>query len=346
MHPISQILQRNLYRHKACESGLWINPEKDLCWQEATGSCASLKLLCQQHGAFVFHRHTGADVVFTAFPDAQQQAVAGQLYDWIIINLPRHKALLNMLLDAATSLLDDAGTIWLAGENKAGIKSANKILKARFARVTTLDNARHCTLYEATSPLQRQVFNANDYQEKWLLRCNGKEIKVASYPGVFAHGRLDDGTALLLDTLSGMDFHGDILDFGCGAGVIGTCIAANNKNARLSFLDTSAVALKACEQTLAANRLSGTLLASDGLAGINSSYHTIISNPPIHAGVKTDNRLSHRLLETVHRHIKPGGSLILVANRHLPYENWLSQHFQRVQETAANRAFKVITANI
>jgi len=345
MHPTSQIIKRNLFRHTACATGLWINPEKDLSWQQATHSCTSLKLFCQQHGTFLFHQQAGADALFAAFPGEGKQARPRQVYNWIIINLPRQKTLLHMLLDAASSLLNDAGIIWLAGENRAGIKSANQILKARFAQVSTLDNARHCTLYAATSPLQQQAFNPINYQEKWLLNCNGKQLKVASYPGVFAHGRLDNGTALLLDTLSGMDFCGDILDFGCGAGVIGVCIAANKKNAGVTFLDASAVALEACEATLAANRLKGTILASDGLAEVNSSYDTIISNPPIHAGVKTDNRLSHRLLASVHQHINPGGRLILVANRHLPYENWLAQNFQRVREIAANRDFKVIAAH-
>jgi len=339
MHSISQIIERNLHRHPQCDKGLWINPEQDLTWREAAKSCSSLTLLCQDHGAFRFHQQAGADIQFAAYPDEGNGA-----YQWIILNLPRQKALLRMLLDCAAGLLADDGVLWLAGENKAGIKSADKVLKTHFARVTKLDNARHCTLYEAGSPLHQQTFKPGTYQEKWLLNCGGSDLKVASYPGVFAHGRLDSGTALLLDKLAGMDFNGDILDFGCGAGVIGACIAAHNEDVNVTFLDTSALALKACEETLTANQLSGHIMASDGLSEVKDSYDMIISNPPIHAGVRTDNRMSMRLLESVQEHIKPGGRLILVANRHLPYEGWLARNFHRLVELAENSHFKVIVA--
>lgn len=338
MHSISQIIERNLHRHPPCESGLWINPEKDLAWCQAAKSCTSLKLLCHDYGAFLFQQQAGADIEF-AFPSETETT-----YQWIILNLPRQKALLRMLLDYAASLLAENGVLWLAGENKAGIKSADKILKTLFASVSKLDNARHCTLYEARSPQHLHTFNPISYQEKWLLDCDGRDLKVASYPGVFAHGRLDGGTALLLDKLAGIEFSGDILDFGCGAGVIGACIAVHHDDVSLTFLDTSALALRACEETLAANQLEGSVIASDGLTEVKLSYDMIISNPPIHAGVKTDNRLTVRLLESVQDHINPGGRLILVANRHLPYENWLSQNFQRVAELAENKHFKVIVA--
>ena len=339
MHSISQIIERNFHRHPQCNNGLWINPEQDLSWRKAAKSCTSLTVLCQDHGAFRFHQQAGADIQFAAYPVEENIT-----YQWIILNLPRQKALLRMLLDCAAALLADDGVLWLAGENKAGIKSADKVLKTHFARVTKLDNARHCTLYEAGSPLRTQTFKPGTYQEKWLLSCGGGDLKVASYPGVFAHGRLDSGTALLLDKLAGIDFSGDILDFGCGAGVIGACIAANNKDVSVTFLDSSALALKACEETLAANGLGGQIVASDGLSEVKGSFDTIISNPPIHAGVRTDNRMSTRLLESVQEHIKPGGRLILVANRHLPYEGWLEQKFQRVVELAENSHFKVIVA--
>jgi 16S rRNA G1207 methylase RsmC len=51
-----------------------------------------------------------------------------------------------------------------------------------------------------------------------------------------------------------------------------------------------------------------------------------------------------RLLESVHEHIRPGGRLILVANIHLPYENWLSKRFKWLSELAANDNYKVIVA--
>ena len=49
-------------------------------------------------------------------------------------------------------------------------------------------------------------------------------LKVVSLPGVFSHGRLDRGTALLLEHLDKLP-SGHLLDFGCGAGVLGAALA-------------------------------------------------------------------------------------------------------------------------
>ena len=341
MLQLSQIIEKNLDRHRRCETGLWINPEKDSVWLKARDSCALLRLICQDFGAFEFHQQAGADVEFATIPDQAKQAC-----QWIILNLPRQKALLGMLLEYAASRLAEDGVVWLAGENKAGIKSADKLLKGRFSVVNKLDSARHCTLYEAARPLNKTVFRLRSYQQQWVLEFRQEQIKLVSYPGVFAHGRLDGGTALLLDSLSNMDFSGDVLDFGCGTGVIGTCVAVCNQDARLTFLDSNALAIQACRETMAANKINGCVLPSNGLSAVTGRYDMVISNPPIHTGVKTDNRLGMRLLESVHQHIRPGGGLILVANRHLPYENWLSDNFRQVKEIAADHNFKVISATV
>jgi len=339
MHAVSQIIDRNLHRVNSCDSALWINPEPDSNWQGVLAICRTLQLFNQDYGAHTQLKMAGADVEFAAFPRLPLKK-----YSWIIVNLPRQKALLSMMLDCASALLSENGVLWLAGENRAGIKSADKLLALHFSQVRKLDNARHCTLYEATGVFNRPPFNPVNYQQTWKLDCHQSEINVISYPGVFAHGRLDPGSALLLRALMTMQLEGDVLDFACGAGVLGACIATNHKSTTLTLLDTNALALRSSEATLAANQLRCSVLASDGLSNINGSFDVIVSNPPIHVGYKTDNKLGRRLLETVPAFISPGGILIIVANLHLPYENWLSKSFRRSYNLIANDNFKVIVA--
>ncbi len=288
---------------------------------------------------YSFLQQTGADIEFSAFPQTSEKK-----YQWIIVNLTRQKDLLRMMLDCAADLLTEDGVLWLAGENKAGIKSADKLLKLHFGEIRKLDNARHCSLYEAKNRLNQRPFMPQSYRQEWTLNCQPVEINVTSYPGVFAHGRLDAGTALLLGALFKMKLEGDVLDFACGAGLIGACIAANHPKTNVTLLDSNALALKACAETLAVNHLSGAVLASDGLKELNGSFDLVVSNPPIHADVKTDSQLGMRLLESVHEFINPGGMLIMVANVHLPYERWLEQKFRRYNELAANDHYKVIVA--
>ena len=339
MHAVSQIIVRNLHRRETCVSGLWINPEKDRSWHKAKPCCSSLNLFSQDYGSYAFLQQAGADIEFAAFPQAN-----GEKYKWLIVNLPRQKSLMRMLLDCAASLLANDGVLWLAGENKAGIKSADKLLQSHFGKVRKLDSARHCSLYEASVVLDPDSFKPLNYRQEWRLNCKSSELKIVSYPGVFAHGRLDAGSVLLVETLADMKLEGTVLDFACGAGVIGACITASQPHAVVTLLDTSALALRACQETLTLNHLSGTVLASDGLAGLEGSFDIIVSNPPIHAGIKTDNRLGMRLLDPVQEHINPGGILVLVANVHLPYETWLSKRFRRYRELTTDDNYKVILA--
>lgn len=339
MNPVSQIIARNLPRQNACGRGLWLNPEPDDCWRQTTDNCRSLQLFCQDHGCYRYLQRSGANADFGAFPET-----AGQKYEWIILNLPRQKALLAMLLDCAAALLADQGKLWLAGENRAGIKSAGKHLKKRFNQLRKLDSARHCTLFEASGAATAASFDPVAYRDQWPLEYESMQMTVHSYPGVFAHGRLDSGTSLLLGVLRKLNIEGEVLDFACGAGVIGASIARFHEHTSVTLLDNNALALRASQETLDANQLSGTLIASDGLSELEGSFDLVVSNPPVHAGVKTDTGMSMRLLDSVHEHLRPGGRLIMVANIHLPYERWLGQRFSRCRQLASDTHFKVIGA--
>lgn len=337
--PVNQVIVRNLLRAAPACHALWVNPGTGEGWQTAVSAGIAVKLLCQQYGPYRFHQRAGADAEFAAFPDEGAHEPP-----WIILNLPRQKALLRMMLDWAASALPKEGVLWLAGEKRAGIKSAGRHLKAFFATVVKLDNARHCSLYEVRRPLPKAAFEPLEYRRTWPLDCAGTRLEVCSYPGVFAHGRLDAGSERLLAALGPEKLGGDVLDFGAGAGVVGAFLARRNPAANITFLDSSALALRSCAETAAANGLDARVLASDGLSEVRGRYDVIVSNPPIHAGVRTETTLSQRLLAGVHEHLRPGGRLLLVANVHLPYENWLRQRFSAYRVISADDSYKVLSA--
>src|SRR5690554_3232273 len=109
-----QIICKNLARRKKVATGLWINPGKDSSWRETANHCASISLFCQDFGAFRYHQLAGADVRFGAFPNVsdlvtldiaapaletrhteeRHHSSERQTFDWIILTLPRQKALL------------------------------------------------------------------------------------------------------------------------------------------------------------------------------------------------------------------------------------------------------------
>ncbi len=83
---------------------------------------------------------------------------------------------------------------------------------------------------------------------------------VVSGPGVFAAGKLDIGTRLLLDHLSTRpvdDGPTTVIDLGCGNGVVGTTIARRNPSASVTFVDESYLAIASARATVSETALAG-----------------------------------------------------------------------------------------
>ena len=88
MHVVGQIIDRNLHRKQHCATALWINPDQNDNRQGAKAHCDTLNICSQDYGNFCFLKQAGADVEFSAFPDSGDKQ-----YQWVILNLPRQKAL-------------------------------------------------------------------------------------------------------------------------------------------------------------------------------------------------------------------------------------------------------------
>jgi len=262
----------------------------------------------------------------------------------VVLHLPREKERLAMMLHAISSWLSREARLWLVGENRAGIKSSPRHLGNYFRRVAKLDAARHCGLYEASEPIKEVPFELDFYQESWPLKLAGRRVNIISLPGVFAHGRLDKGSHLLLETLENLLPDGKILDFACGCGVIGLSLLSRDGQADVTMLDVSAMAIESSRRSLANNNMDASLLPSDGLSDLNGQYDWIISNPPFHRGVKNDMDVAARFFRDAGTFLTENGKILIVCNQHLPYASWLQKYFVQVEILAASSAYAVIRA--
>ncbi|MEO2039426.1 MAG: methyltransferase, partial [Martelella sp.] len=80
------------------------------------------------------------------------------------------------------------------------------------------------------------------------------------------------------------------------------------------------------------------------LAGekVRTRYDLIIMNPPFHAGKATELSLGKALIKAACDALKPGGRLLLVANRGLPYEPVLAENCKSSGEDYRNARFKIL----
>lgn len=120
--------------------------------------------------------------------------------------------------------------IVVVGENRSGIKSIEKMFK-EYGPVNKYDSARRCSFYWGTCLNQPKPFNQADWFKSYTVTLGEQSLTVKSLPGVFSHGEFDLGSQLLLETLPKLS--GKVLDFGCGAGVLGAFMVKPTQISRL-----------------------------------------------------------------------------------------------------------------
>lgn len=264
---------------------------------------------------------------------------------FVIVTLPKEKDLLRMQLHRCADAMPEGCNLWLAGEIRSGIKSAARHLRDFFQSVSKLDNARHCVLFSANGTDPKTPFRLEDYRQAWHGSFADQETAFITLPGVFAHGRLDRGTRLLLDVLETVRPDGRVLDFACGSGVIGLSLLAANRSLDVTLLDDSALALESARRSLQQQELDAKLLPSDGLSAMTGTFDWIVSNPPFHSGVKNDLDIAARFFRDAGTFLTEKGRILVVFNQHLPYSGWLRESFKHVELLAQRDGFNVVQAS-
>lgn len=266
------------------------------------------------------------------------------LYDCVLLFMPKAKQEAALWLNCVLPLLRQNGDIFIIGENRGGINSAPKLLNSYSSNVQKIDSARHCSIFysQLTMPPAQPELDLLYYHYTVQPTTHLAELNISALPGVFSAGELDEGTKLLLDNLPELD--GDILDLGCGAGVIGATLSQRSVSAKLVMTDVNALALFSAKKTLEKNKLAAKVIASDMFSDVTEQFDFIISNPPFHAGLKTHYEATERMLRQAPDHLKKAGKLYLVANRFLRYEPILAEVFQSVSIISENSRFKIIQA--
>lgn len=141
----------------------------------------------------------------------------------------------------------------------------------------------------------------------------GTDFKFKTDNGVFSKGKLDFGTRLLLENLPIKEISGDILDLGCGYGVV-SIILSKFVNARFDAVDVNKRALHLMEMNIKLNKVSDiNCFESDCYSNIDNSkkYNYIITNPPIRAG----KEIVYKMLRDARLYLKDNGYLYFVMRK-------------------------------
>jgi 16S rRNA (guanine1207-N2)-methyltransferase len=260
-------------------------------------------------------------------------------FDAALVRLPKARDEQEMAVHAALSVLAPGGRLILYGGNDEGIRSAATLLE-RVAETVEIIAARgHGRVLATGKPADVGALKNSLHAWRTIspMQIGANTRDWVSYPGVFAAGRLDDGTALLLRALPPVPAGSRVLDYGCGSGVIGATMLAREPGIDLTMLDNDAVALEAVRENVPGARL----VLGTSLPDASDPYDLILSNPPLHQGIAEDRALLNQLIADAPAHLKSNGILQVVVQRRVPLDRTFAEHFGRAEVVAENGRYRI-----
>ena len=178
---------------------------------------------------------------------------------------------------------------------------------------------------------------------EWTYR--GIPLTFRTDAGVFSRGEVDTGTRLLLEALP-EEMNGDILDLGCGWGVIGISIARRWPGCRVTLADVNTRALELSRANAKKNQADVLCLESDGMDALKGeTFDAVVTNPPIRAG----KQVIYRMFADAAKSLKPGGALYLVIRKQQgadSCEKYLKTLFEEVEILDRSGGFRVMRGRI
>ena len=172
----------------------------------------------------------------------------------------------------------------------------------------------------------------------------GVSLSFRTDAGVFSRGEVDTGTRVLLEALP-EELSGEILDLGCGWGVIGITVAKKWPETRVTLADVNVRALELSRENAERNRTEVSCVESDGMAAFaGRTFDAVITNPPIRAG----KQVIYRMFADAAKGLNPGGALYLVIRKQQGAEScirYLKTLFGNVEKLDKSGGFWVLRAS-
>lgn len=149
-------------------------------------------------------------------------------------------------------------------------------------------------------------------KRKGLVKCilRGREFQFLTSSGVFSSRKLDNGTRLLIENMT-VPSKGRFLDLGCGYGPIGIVAASLQPDIMVWMTDINERAVNLAKANAKKSKVKNVVIEQGNLYSPveGMTFQTIVSNPPISAGMK---RVVSPMVREAPEYLSPGGSLQMV----------------------------------
>ena len=262
----------------------------------------------------------------------------------VLLQLPRSLDALDEIASLVAAHAHPDVVLVAGGRVKHMTTGMNDVLARSFGEVrASLARQKSRTLH-ATAPRPDAVVG-------WPheARHDDLGLAVVAHGAAFAGMSVDIGTRALLDVLpAALPGARDVVDLGCGTGVLATAVALQRQEARITATDQSAAAVASTRATVRANGVAERVTVVRADAGDSlpdGSADLVLLNPPFHVGAAVHTGLAERLVGAAARLLRPGGELWTVYNSHLGHRPLVERVVGPTRQVARTPKFTV-TASV
>ncbi len=265
--------------------------------------------------------------------------------DIVLIKIPKSLAMLEYQLITLRTLINAKTKIVLAGMVKGLTPNVWKLIERLIGSTKTSLAVKKARLIFTQLDLSIES-PSNPYPINYTLE--GTDFSLLNHANVFSRDKLDIGTRLFLQHLPSQTDAVDIIDLGCGNGVVGIISAQKMPRANLHFIDESFMAVASAQmnfiQAFGSERIASYHVGNclDGFEA--KSADLILCNPPFHQQSAIGDHIALQMFKQSVGVLKGGGELWVVGNRHLGYHAKLKRFFKIVELVASNKKFVILKA--
>ncbi|EAA7671593.1 23S rRNA (guanine(1835)-N(2))-methyltransferase RlmG [Salmonella enterica subsp. enterica serovar Molade] len=287
-------------------------------------------------------RHNGIAESSVTFLDST--ADYAQAPGVVLIKVPKTLALLEQQLRALRKVVT-AQTRIIAGAKARDIHTSTLELFEKVLGPTTTTLAwKKARLINCTFS-HPQLADAPQTLS-WKLEDTGWTIH--NHANVFSRTGLDIGARFFMQHLP-ENLDGEIVDLGCGNGVIGLSLLAKNPQANVVFVDESPMAVDSSRLNVETNLPEAfercEFMINNALSGVEPfRFNAVFCNPPFHQKHALTDNIAWEMFHHARRCLKINGELYIVANRHLDYFHKLKKIFGNCATIATNNKFVILKA--
>ena len=262
----------------------------------------------------------------------------------VLLQLPRSLDALDEIAGTIARHAHPDVVVVAGGRVKHMTLTMNDVLRTHFGTVVPSLARRKSRLLVATGPVQEAV------AVSWPRRAFDEEtgLTVVAHGAAFAGSRVDIGTRQLLAVLDqAVPTAVDVVDLGCGTGVLAAAIARERPSVRVVATDQSAVAVASAAATAETNGVAdrvSVVRADSGDALPEASADLVLLNPPFHAGAAVVDDLAWSMFTAAARLLRPGGELWVVFNSHLGHRPALERLVGPSRQVSRSPKFTVVAA--